>query len=203
MIERVTLEKLYVHDKLSMMQISQILECSPHKIEYWMKKYQLQRLSISDAVYRHNNPNGDPFKLKPIKTADDAYLFGMGIGLYWGEGHKRSKHSVRLANTDPEMIKIFRTFLINICGIDTSKLRYSLQVFSDIDPQVALKFWIDELKEDPSKFGKVTVSQSGSIGTYKHKNETGVLILNFHNYKLRDIIVKSCRDSSVGRAHPW
>ena len=97
MIEKVVLEKLYMNDELSMMQIAQILDCSPHKIEYL----------------------------------------------------------------------------------------------------------IDELKEDPSKFGKVTVSQSGSIGTYKHKNETGVLILNFHNYKLRDIIVKSCRDSSVGRAHPW
>jgi predicted transcriptional regulator len=196
-MDKTTLERLYLNQNLSMMQISQVFHCSQHKIQYWMSKYQIERRTISDAIYKRSNPNGDPFKVRQVESLEDAFLLGMGIGLYWGEGHKRSKHSVRFANTDPQMIKTFIKFLEHICGIDTSKLRYSLQIFSDINSAEALEYWVKELEEDPSKFGKVTVTRSGSIGTYKRKNYTGVLIVNFHNYKLRDIIVGLCREGAL------
>jgi hypothetical protein len=40
-------------------------------------------------------------------------LFGMGLGLYWGEGTKRGKGGMRITNTDAKMIKKFIEFLVH------------------------------------------------------------------------------------------
>ena len=203
MITENSLRTLYIEEKLSMMEISAILKCSHNQVVYWMHKYEIDRRSISDAIYQQQNPNGDPFKIKHIGTIQDAELLGMGLGLYWGEGTKRNKSSIRLGNTDAGIIKTFIEFLTEICGIDTNKLRYSLQIFSDVIPQDALNYWMKELNVDKLKFTKVIITPARSIGTYRNKNMNGVLTVNFHNRKLRDIIVGMCRDSSVGRAQQW
>ena len=201
MLNENELKELYLKQKLSVMEISKIQKCSQNKVNYWMDKYAIKRRSISDAIYQLNNPNGDPFSIQPINTIEKAKLFGTGLGLYWGEGNKLNKHSVRLGNTDPGIIKTFIKFLVEIYGIDVSKLRYSLQIFSDVNPQDALDYWIRELNVDSAMFTKVIITPARSAGTYRNKNMNGVLTVNFHNYKLRDIIVSMCRDSSVGRAH--
>lgn len=203
MIKKDVLVDLYLKQKLSMMEISKKINCSPNQVVYWMSEHGIKRRSISDAIYQRSNPNGDPFKIKKIATLEDAELLGLGIGLYWGEGNKLNKHSVRLGNTDPGVIKSFIRFLVDICGIQKEKLRYSLQIFSDVEPRDALDFWLNELGADKSQFTKVIVTPARSIGTYRNKNLNGVLTVHFHNYKLRDIIVKMCRDSSVGRARLW
>lgn len=188
MIQKHILEKLYLEDKASMMNIALRLGFSHHKVAYWMHKHQIKRRTISEAIYQRANPNGDPFLIKPIRSLEDAKLMGVGIGLYWGEGTKANKHSVRLGNTDPELIKSFMKFLIELFGVDKERLRFSLQIFSDTEPQEALNFWLKKLEVKPSQFGKIIVTISGSIGTYRHKNTNGVVTLHFHNKKLRDII---------------
>ncbi len=189
MIDSQLLERLYLQDGSSMMDISLKLGCSVHKVTYWMGRHGIKRRSISEAVYQKHNPDGDPFTIKPIKTRTDAKLLGLGLGLYWGEGTKANKHSVRLGNTDPELIKAFMKFLIELFGVKKEKLHFSLQIFSDTDPQEALNFWLRELEVEASQFGKIVVTISGSIGTYRHKNTRGVVTVHFHNKKLRDIIV--------------
>ncbi|MEI9914167.1 MAG: hypothetical protein WDN66_04285 [Candidatus Saccharibacteria bacterium] len=113
MIAKSTLERLYLKKKQSMMQISKILCCSPHKVEYWMNAHDIKRRSISDAVYTYNHPKGDPFKVNELRTKEDMFLQGLGLGLYWGEGNKRSKHSIRLGNTDPALIRYFMKFMMD------------------------------------------------------------------------------------------
>jgi hypothetical protein len=71
------LEKLY-KSGLSMFEIAAKLKCSTHKIVYWMNKYNLQRRSLSDALYVKLNPNGDPFKIKKIINQDEKFLYGLG-----------------------------------------------------------------------------------------------------------------------------
>jgi len=94
-----------------------------------------------------------------------------------------------LGNTDPKLIKNFMGFLMRICGVAKKDISFSLQIFDDIDPNSAKKFWISELDIDPAQIkGKVTITKSGSIGTYRQKSQNGVLILQYHNKKLRQII---------------
>jgi len=188
MLTRETLNTMYNNQNASMMDIARILGCSQHKVVYWMNKHQIKRRSISDAIYQKHNPSGDPFVIKPIKTKKEAMLLGLGLGLYWGEGNKSNMYSVRLGNTDPELIKTFMKFLTDLFDAKKEKMRFSLQIFSDINPEKALDFWINHLNVSPIQFCKVIITKSGSIGTYRNKSVYGVLTIHFHNKKLRDII---------------
>ncbi len=105
-ISKDQLMKLYETGS-SMKQISMVLHCSIHKVEYWMGKYHVRRRNLSDAAYLQQNPFGDPFLIKPRRTKKDHMLYGLGLGLYWGEGNKVSKHSVRITNSDPKVIRMF------------------------------------------------------------------------------------------------
>lgn len=185
------LRDLYVKKKRSSSEIAKLYRCSEHRINYWLKKYNIQKRNIGDAMYIKYNPDGDPFLVKTPKTMDDAKLMGIGLGLYWGEGNKKNKNSIRLGNTNPKIIGKFVEFLIRIFGIKKEKLRFGLQVFSDISPNEALCFWLKELREfdiNKEQFFKVTVTPSRSIGTYREKSKFGVLTVHFANTKLKKII---------------
>jgi hypothetical protein len=189
MIAEEVLVQKYVIELQSMQQIAKELGCSMHKVHYWMGKYRIKRRTISEAIYQLKNPDGDPFTLKPITTLGDAQLFGLGVGLYWGEGTKANKHSVRLGNTDPELLRTFIRFLTDLFGIDKTSLRFGLQIFTDININEALRYWTTELEADLSQFYKVHVTVSGSLGTYREKSKFDVVTVYFHNRKLRDILV--------------
>ena|SRR3989344_7280626 len=188
-ITKATLKNLYTKKSLSMMQISRQLGCSPHKVAYWMAEYKIERRSISQAIYLIHNPKGDPFMIKSPRTLEDHMLFGLGIGLYWGEGTKSSANSVRLGNTDPGIIKSFILFLDRLCGVDKTLLKFGLQIFSDIKPEVALRYWSNVIEIPEAQFYKPVVTKSGSVGTYRNKNKYGVVTIYFGNTKLRDILV--------------
>ena len=153
-ILREDLEKFY-KSGLSMFEIAAKLKCSTHKIVYWMNKYNLQRRSLSDALYVKLNPNGDPFKIKKIMNQDEKFLYGLGIGIYWGEGDSRSKNALRVANTDPKLIKVFTKFLLTICQLEKRKLIYNLICFNDSSPEEVRNYWAKELRISKEKFGKI------------------------------------------------
>lgn len=179
----------YVERKRSMQQVANELHCSLNKIDYWMRKYDIPRRTRNDANYAYYNPNGDPFVEKQIMDTNERELFGLGIGLYWGEGTKASKNSVRIGNSDPSVILMFIKFLETIYSISRSKLKFGMQLFSDCDEEEALRYWCDKLQVDRSQFYKVHVTISGKIGTYRRKNEYGVVTLYYHNTRLQKILV--------------
>lgn len=172
-----------------MQEISVQLKCSLHKVSYWMEAYRIRKRSLSDAMYAKHNPNGDPFSFHEPRTVEEAKLFGIGIGLYWGEGTKANKNSVRLGNTDPKLVKIFIEFLEKIFHVQRRNMQFGLQIFSDMRPEVALDFWVRNLRIRKQQFYKPTVTRSGSIGTYRQKSQYGVVTVMYHNKKLRDLLV--------------
>lgn len=183
------LSSLY-NEGASMSDIARKHSCSLSNIAYWFRVYDIPRRSRSDALYLKHNPTGDPFSKKSVRGAEQSFLFGLGLGLYWGEGNKRNKTALRLGNTDPAMIRVFIKFLKRIYQIDEKKLGFGLQIFSDTDPNAAIKFWSEELNISPKKFGKVIVTPSRGPGTYTHKSPNGVLTVYFCNKKLRNLVAK-------------
>ena len=189
-IKKNILIKYYLEEKKSVAQIASIFKKSETSINYWMSKYNIKKRTISEAIYLKNNPKGDPFKIKYPNNFYLAELKGTGLGLYWSEGNKKNKNSIKLANTDPMLVKKFVEFLIKILGVNKRNLKFSLQVFSDVNPYVAENYWIKYLKIKSSQFcRKITVTQSGKIGTYKKKNKYGVATVYCHNTKLRNILI--------------
>src|SRR6185436_11115440 len=93
------LEELYNEQKLSMTEIAARLGCSPNKVVYWMVKHSIRRRNISQAIYQWRNPAGDPFEIRLPATEARRELFLIAIGLYVGEGKKKRKDEVSIANT--------------------------------------------------------------------------------------------------------
>jgi len=172
-----------------MYEISKIYKCSVHKIAYWMRKFGIERRSRSEANYLKYNPYGNPFKIKANLNAQDLFLKGLGLGIYWGEGAKTNKYSLRVANTDPGVIRAFRRFLFEICGVRADKISYSLICFNDSDPILSKSHWSEELGILPEKFGKITIIPKQGKGNYKKKSMFGVCTINVSNIKLRDWLI--------------
>lgn len=200
-ISKESLEALYLGNILSMQEIATQLGCSLNRVDYWMRRYQIPRRSRSDARYAKLYPDGDIFSVKQALNEHDQLLFGLGIGLYWGEGNKANTSSVRLGNTDPGVISTFVKFLENIYGVPRNRLRFSLQLFSDTNEDEALRYWTDCLGVNVSQFYKTTVTISGAIGTYRRKNRYGVLTVYFNNKRLRDILVGHLHDLGMNQQY--
>lgn len=172
-----------------MQEIAEKFGCSSNKVAYWMARYSIPRRSISDAVYQKANSQGDPFTFILPKTKDEAILFGLGIGLFWGEGTKASKTSVRLGNTDPYLIEKFVFFLETFFSIKRESLKFGLQIFSDLSEVAALKFWTERLGVQKTQFYKTIITPYRSIGNYRKKSEWGVVTIYFNNVKMRNILI--------------
>jgi len=184
------LRNLYTNRVMSMQEIAEFLGYSINKIDYWLAKYSIPKRSHSDATYVKYNRLVEPFQIKQNLTAKDEKLFGMGVGIYWGEGNKKSPNAVRVGNTDANLIRSFVKFLTNICGVKPEKIRYGLQLFTDVDESVALNFWQEQLDITRNQI-MPTISRinSGKIGTYRTKNQFGVMTVYVFNRKLRDWLV--------------
>ncbi len=87
-------------------------------------------------------------------------LFIAGLMIYWGEGDKTSKYRVSIANTEPQMIKIFKLFLKNICGIEKEKAWILL--YPDLDEIECKKYWMSKCGLKYDQFTKSMVIKGRS-----------------------------------------
>lgn len=179
---------LYIEKKKSVAQIAKIYKCSQNKVNYYLNKFEIPKRSLSEAMYVFKNPNGDPFKLKKPENINEYFLYGLGLGLYWGEGTKRGDGGMRITNSDPKLLRKFIEFLEQFFNIDKNRLKFSIQIFDDIKPNNALEYWSRELNLNKKQFYKPTILKVRGDGTYKYKSEYGSVIMYFNNVKLKKSI---------------
>jgi hypothetical protein len=202
MLTRELLEEQYVKRRMSMAEIAALAGCSIHSVVYWMDQHRMPRRSRSAATYEKHN-RIPPYHLKENLTLDDMELKALALGLFLGEGNRRSTEAVRLGNSDPLVVKLFTKFLIDICGVRIEKIRIGLVIHPDLDVQQTERFWSRELGLSPSHFQKTTVITPRGRGTYGHRIAYGVATVGVYSVDLRRLIQKwldefvSRRDSSV------
>lgn len=177
-----------------MQEISAKTGWSYHQVTYWMDKHDIPRRSLSEAIYTKQNPKGDPFKIKKLKTKRDLELFNLGVALFLGEGTKKNKHNVILSNTNPKILKLFLKFLKEICGVESQKIRAALNIFDDVNLEEALNFWQKTMGIPHSMFAMPTIRKSRG-GTYKNKSKYGTLTVYVSNTKLKKLIDKYCEET--------
>ncbi len=192
-IPKETLLDLYLQKGNSMREVAEKTGFSLHKVSYWMEGYKIKKRTVSEAIYINRNRKGDPFQIHEPGTMSEAQLMGMGLGLFWGEGTKMDKNSIRLGNTDPALIKTFVKFLKRFFEVDNLKIHFGLQIFNDTNPDEVLRFWMKELDVNKSQFQKVVVTPSRGAGTYRRKMKYGVLTVYFNNKKLRGVIAEKLK----------
>ncbi len=88
------------------------------------------------AVWRNE---ADEEATREFSVFEKNPLFLAGLMLYWGEGTKRGS-VVRLINNEPEMIKIFNSFL-QLVGVPKDKIFLSLLLYPDLIDLVQKNFW--------------------------------------------------------------
>jgi predicted transcriptional regulator len=76
-----------------------------------------------------------------IKNLTKRELFLIGIALYWGEGNKKGKKVLGLANCDPLLIRIIMRFFREICDVPEEKFRGHIHTFSHLNAQEAEEYW--------------------------------------------------------------
>lgn len=173
----------------SMQDISRQLNCSVHKVVYWMDKYDLKRRTRSEATYIKANPSGDPFKIKIKLSPREKTLYGLGLGIYWGEGNKVTPHAVSVSNTDSKIIKVFIRFLEIICNVRKDKIKYSLVCFNNSNLQEVAGYWSEQLSVNFQEFGKIVQIPPQGKGTYRNKSGYGVCAVRVNNIKLKSWIM--------------
>lgn len=90
----------------------------------------------------------------------------IGIILYLGEGGKTGRGMVRLANSDPDVIKIMMRFFREICKVPENKFRGHIHTFTHVNIEKTETYWSKISGIPCSQFFK-TYTKPSSISLQK------------------------------------
>lgn len=88
-----------------------------------------------------------------VGCLSDRDLLIAGTALYAGEGAKRDGE-VKLANTDPRMIRLHLRWLRTFFDIDEARLRVHLYLHQGLDLDAAIDYWARITTIPPTQFTK-------------------------------------------------
>ncbi len=179
----------YINDQQSMAQIAHRYRISPTTVYQHLKKNDVQRRSIGDAITALNITQfgKKPFQIKSSLNNEESELRIAGVMLYWGEGTKGAS-TVKFTNSDPAMIRVFMSFLRNICGIDEGRLRALVHCYPDQQPSYLVEFWSSVSNIPIKQFYRCTIHE-GRPGTYKKKSQYGTVVINYSDKRLLTLIL--------------
>ncbi len=180
------LRRLYVVEKKSMREIAEVCSCSIHKVAYWIVAYSIPVRNQGDAVYEAKHKHGISlsFDEKHIEIKSPIFLYGIGLGMYWGAG-LRSGNAIRIGSTNPEFIKKFINFLHSVYGVPPNLLHFGLTISKDISVDNAISFWANAFSVSATQFQKPIIVNSHKKTGQKKEWKYGFVTLYFFNSKLK------------------
>lgn len=183
------LRKLYIAEKKSMREIAGVCSCSVHKVAYWITAYSIPVRGQSEAVHYARNKIITPssFKEKEVDVENASFMYGLGLGLYWGAG-AQSGNAIRMGSENPKIINAFIYFLSSAYGVKKDSLRFGLRVPRDTNMNDALVFWMDTLSVSRAQFQKPFISKTHKKRSDNNVNGYGFITLYFYNSKLKHTI---------------
>lgn len=92
-------------------------------------------------------------------------LFVAGLMLYVSEGDYGSSGKIRLANSRPELHRVFIKFAIDFLGAEKKQIRFWLLLYPDLNEVASMKHWIKKIGLSAGQFYKNQVVPSKSNKT--------------------------------------
>lgn len=118
----------------------------------------------------------------------DNPLFLAGLMLYWGEGNKTPTSSqVKLANSDPAMIRLFCLFLKKSLSVPEERIKVWLLLYPDLIDSVQKNFWSKATGVPLTQFNK-SIYITGKHPT--KRLSYGVCNVTVSSRQLKEKIVK-------------
>lgn len=181
---QIEIAKSYSESKLSIGQIATRFKMPASSVVYYLDKHKVKMRSRSEAVTRWYITEfaKKPFVLKKNLSQREKALKLAGVMLYWAEGAKGGG-GVKFVNSDPAMIKLFLSFLREVCGIYDDRLKLLIHLYPDHNNADLKKFWSEVTGVPESNFYQSYV-HVGKTGTYKNKSLYGTLAVNYSDKKL-------------------
>ena len=93
-------------------------------------------------------------QLTRFKKISPQALFVAGLMLYLGEGDKKDRCRVSLANTDPWVITFFVWWMKKFLGISKTQIKVQLHLYKTMNISVERKFWQQKIGIGRNQFYK-------------------------------------------------
>ena len=131
----------------SVKEIARVVGASPSTVSLWVRDIELteeqhEALLARNPAYNHQR-NGWVENVRRGRARRSGYqlrgrerirlaepLYVAGCMLYWAEGDK-TRNSVRLSNSDPDLIALFGRFLRECFGVPEESFRVNCYLFAD------------------------------------------------------------------------
>jgi hypothetical protein len=161
------------------------LKDDPKRVERYRNTMAQKRADRLDLVYKKVE--------KDIGKLTDREIFITGLFLYWGEGFKADNCTTSISNTDPKVIKFFLKWLY-LMGIDKKDIFFKLQLYSDMNVENEISFWLEQLGLPKSCLRGCRIKESRLIDlTYKNGFGHGTCNLGVYNRDTKEYITTSLR----------
>jgi hypothetical protein len=180
--------QLRTEKKLTLLEIAERLALPKTTVFYWIRDIPAAEITHRDSAGRRRARDKaarqNSAKYKALRDA--AYREGWEeyprlaleptftdfVCMYIGEGYRRTRNTVALANSDPRVVRLADHWIRRFAR---NKVTYSFQNHADQDPDYLIRFWSFGLGVDPSLFLYQRKSNSGQLSGRTWRSKYGVL----------------------------
>jgi hypothetical protein len=190
--------ELRVKKKLSLLEIAERLALPKTTVWYWIQDLPDPEIKHRDsparAQARAKAARSNVARFKALRDAAyrqgwDEYAvlaaqpsFTDFVCMYIGEGYKRSRNAVALANSDPRVIRLADYWIRRLAR---NKVTYSFQYHADQDPDYLRRFWSFGLSVPPEAITYQRKSNSNQLSGRTWRSKFGVLTVRASDTYLR------------------
>lgn len=114
-------------------------------------------------------------------------LFWAGLMIYAGEGEKRSKHNIKVTNSEFYLHSIFIKFSRKYLGVPIEHVRCGLIIYPDLNPSLCKEMWSNALGISRDNFHKTQVIQGKEL---KKRLQYGVAMSIISSTVLKKKVMK-------------
>lgn len=193
--------RLRKQERLSYSEIKEKLDVAKSTLSYWLRDHPLSEQEIKERQrqgwenakagrerYRNKmrqkreETEQEIYKeeLEKMKDLSAESFYTAGLMLYHAEGSKTTSHRIKLANTDPRVLKFFLKWIDAFLDIDKKDVRAQIHIYDDMNTEEEISFWSKELKLKKSQFYKPQVREvRGNSFTYSESHRHGTCGIYF------------------------
>jgi Protein of unknown function (DUF2877) len=184
--------QLRVERRLSIVEIAERLALPKTTVFYWVRDIPLGRprrdnphpgtramqrkfRSLREQAYKDGRES-----FETLSSGDPT--FRDFVCMYIGEGYKRSRNQVSVANADPRVVVLATRWLK---AMSRSKLIFSVQYHADQDVRQLSEFWASTLDISPGDVRLQPKANSGQLRSRVWRCKYGVLAVTTNDTLLR------------------
>lgn len=173
--------------------------------------YENQRLSIN-SIAKLKSVHPDllrrdliylGFKTRSVKQKPNVFeyeptidekLEALALGIWLGEGTKNGSR-VEITNCDPFILRIWITFLLKVCRVDSSKLKLRISLHDPMLKEKAKDYWNENLGREIQCFFAI----KKTVPNYVSKQPMGTATICFNSiFLIKKILLKQIVAVPIG-----